>query len=109
MMAKPWAKAIAAMPGKPTPSPTTAAAAAPMNTNAKVPMNSARSLGGIRLDIVGSKDEIDRSAQSGFAEERYVGWGWLAAQGSATSQRVYSAASVPGLKLRPSALATPAP
>jgi len=29
---------------------------------AKVPMNSARSLGAIRLDIVDSRDEIDRSA-----------------------------------------------
>src|ERR1700704_5308940 len=51
MMVKPWAKAIAAIPGRPTPSPTTAAAPAPMNTNAKVPMNSARSLGARELDI----------------------------------------------------------
>jgi hypothetical protein len=52
MMARPCANAIATMPGRPTPSPTTAATPAPMNTNAKVPMNSARSLDAIRLDIV---------------------------------------------------------
>src|SRR5260370_40014069 len=75
MMVKPWARAIAAMPGRPTPSPTTAAAPAPMNTNEKVPMNSARSLGAIGLDIVDSRDEIDRSARSGCAKERYVDWG----------------------------------
>src|SRR5882672_10341750 len=51
MMVKPWAKAIATIPGKPTPSPTTAAAPAPMNTNAKVPMNSARSLGAREFDV----------------------------------------------------------
>jgi len=51
MIVKPWAKAIAVMPGKPTPSPTTAEAPAPMNTKAKVPISSARSLGAIRLDI----------------------------------------------------------
>src|SRR5580692_5792686 len=60
MMAKPCANAIAAIPGRPTPSPTTAAVPAPMNTNAKVPMNSARSLGAIRLDIVDSRNEISR-------------------------------------------------
>src|SRR5207302_11497955 len=59
MMAKPWAKAIAATPGRPTPSPTTAAAPAPMNTNEKVQMNTERSLGAIRLDIILSTDEID--------------------------------------------------
>ena len=37
-------EAIADIPLRPTPVPTTAAAPAPMNTNAKVPMNSARSL-----------------------------------------------------------------
>ena len=41
MIAKPWAKAIAAMPGKPTPSPTMADAPAPMKTKAKVPISSA--------------------------------------------------------------------
>src|SRR6266404_6000268 len=56
MMVKPWAKAIAAIPGRPTPFPITAAAPAPMNTNEKVPMNSARSLGAIRLGIVLSGD-----------------------------------------------------
>ena len=44
IMVRPWAKAIADNPLRPTPVPTTAAAPAPMNTNAKVPMNSARSL-----------------------------------------------------------------
>src|ERR1700676_2802680 len=73
MMAKPWAKAIAAMPGRPTPSPTTAAAPAPMNTNEKVPMNSARSLGAIRLDIVLSRDEIDRPARSDLRQAT-IGW-----------------------------------
>src|SRR5258708_16121310 len=68
MMVKPWAKAIAAIPGRPTPSPTTAAAPAPMNTNEKVPMNSARSFGAIRLDIVDSRDEIDCSARSGLRQ-----------------------------------------
>src|SRR5229473_8471180 len=68
MMAKPWASAIATIPGRPTPSPTTAAAPAPMNTNEKVPMNSARSLGAIRLDIVLSRDEIDRSARAVHAQ-----------------------------------------
>src|ERR1700691_5549255 len=59
MMARPWANAIATTPARPTPSPTTAAVPAPMNTNAKVPMNSARSFGAIRWDIVDSKDETD--------------------------------------------------
>src|SRR6267154_2472795 len=75
MTVKPWAKAIAAMPGRPTPSPTTAAVPAPMNINARVPMNSARSLGAIRLGIVDSRDEIDRLARSDRAKEQYVGWG----------------------------------
>src|ERR1700755_748224 len=79
MTVKPWAKATAATPGRPAPLPTTAAAPAPMNISAKVPMNSARSLAAIRLDIINSRDEIDDSAHSGF-EERFVGWGWLAEQ-----------------------------
>src|SRR3979411_901192 len=74
-MVRPWATAIAAIPGRPTPSPTTAAAPAPMKINAKVPMNSARSLGAIRLDIVDSRDEIDRSARSGCAKGQYGGGG----------------------------------
>src|SRR5258708_37500855 len=74
MMAKPWAKATATIPLRPAPPPTTAAAPAPMKTNERVPMNSARSLGAIRLDIVLSRDEIDRSARS-RAKEQYVGWG----------------------------------
>src|SRR6202790_5214769 len=60
MMATPCANAIATIPGIQTPSPTTAAVPAPMNTNAKVPMNSARSLGAIRSDIILSGDEINR-------------------------------------------------
>src|SRR5882672_6062208 len=55
-------------PGRPTPSPTTAPAPAPMNISAKVPMNSARSLDAIRLDMVLSRDEIDRSARSGLRQ-----------------------------------------
>src|ERR1700676_3646757 len=64
MMAKPWAKATAMIPLRPAPPPTTAAAPAPMNTNEKVPTNSARSLGAIRLDIVHSRDKFDRSARA---------------------------------------------
>src|ERR1700726_2404441 len=62
MMVNPWARAIAAIPGRPTPSPITAAAPAPMNTNEKGPMNSTRSFGAIRLDIIDSRGEIDRAA-----------------------------------------------
>src|ERR1700722_16388425 len=72
MMARPWASAIATMPGRPTPSPTTAAVPAPMNTNAKVPMNSARSFGAIRLDIIDSEDEIDAPRDQICAKGRYV-------------------------------------
>src|SRR6266478_549961 len=75
MMAKPWANAIATIPGRPTPSPTTAAAPAPMNTNEKVPMNSARSLGANRLDIVDSRDEMTIRRDQVSARERYAGWG----------------------------------
>src|SRR4030081_874900 len=75
MMARPCANAIATIPGMPIPSPTTAAVPAPMNTNAKVPMNSARSLGAIRLDIVDSRDEIDSSARSGLRQEQQVACG----------------------------------
>src|SRR6267154_1213455 len=76
MMARPWAKATAVIPLRPAPLPTTAAAPAPMNTNEKVPMNSARSLGAIRLDIVDSRDEIDRPAQSGLRQGTICCWGW---------------------------------
>src|SRR6476620_237598 len=55
MMARPWAKATAVIPLRPAPPPITAAAPAPMNTNAKVPMSSARSFGAIRSDIVISR------------------------------------------------------
>src|SRR3981081_3479638 len=68
MMAKPWAKATATIPLRPAPPPTTAAAPAPMKTNEKVPMNSARSFDVIRLDIVLSRDEIDCSARSGVRQ-----------------------------------------
>src|SRR6266404_8539441 len=74
MMVKPWARAIAAMPGRPTPSPTTAAVPAPMNTNEKVPMNSARSFGAIRLDIFDSRDEMAARRDQVCAKEQYVGW-----------------------------------
>jgi hypothetical protein len=59
------------------------------------------------LDIVDSKDEVDR--RSGFGEERYVVWERLAARLGAASQRAYSAAIVRGLELRPSAFPTPPP
>ena len=73
MTVKPWAKAIAATPGKPALLPITAVAPAPMNISANVPTNSARSLeGAIRLDIVHSKDEVDNPAGSGRAGEQYV-------------------------------------
>src|SRR5712671_3240948 len=74
MMARPWAKATAVIPGRPAPPPTTAAVPAPMNTNEKVPMNSARSLDAIRLDIVDSRDDIHRSVRS-VLKERDVDWG----------------------------------
>src|ERR1700719_5310741 len=112
MMVKPWAKAIAAIPGRPTPSPTIAAVPAPMNTNAKVPMNSARSLGAIRLDIVLSRDEIDAWRDQGCAKQQFVGGGAPDGTGSAAGRRsepAYSAAIVRGLKSTPSAFATPAP
>src|SRR6202035_162071 len=113
MMARPWANAIATIPGMPTPSPTTAAVPAPMNTNAKVPMNSARSLGAIRLDIVLSRDEIDAWRDQGCAKQQFVGGGGAAdGTGSAARRRsepAYSAAIVRGLKSTPSAFATPAP
>src|SRR5438132_10890913 len=68
MMARPWAKATAVIPLRPAP-PTTAAMPAPMNTNEKVPMNSARSLVAIRLDIVDSRDQMDCSARSGLRQD----------------------------------------
>src|ERR1700745_3927766 len=100
MMARPCANAIATIPGMPTPSPTTAAAPAPMNTNAKVPMNSARSLGAIRLDIVLSGDEINRGRDQARAKQQYVVGAPPDATGSAAgprSERAYSAAIVCGL------------
>src|SRR5947199_9303685 len=87
MMVRPWATAIAAIPGRPTPSPTTAAAPAPMNTNAKVPMNSTRSLGAIRLDIVNSRHEIDRSARSGLRQATIRWLGMAGGTGGAAAGR----------------------
>src|ERR1700716_2417326 len=84
MMVKPWARAIAAMPGRPTPSPTTAAVPAPMNTNEKVPMNSARSLAVIRLDILHSRDEMAARRDQVCAKERYV---WLGVAGGTGGRR----------------------
>src|SRR3981189_3650212 len=76
MMAKPWAKATATIPLRPAPPPTTAAAPAPMKTNERVPMNSARSFDVIRLDIVLSSDKIDCSARSGVRQAvRWLGGG----------------------------------
>src|SRR5258708_1404363 len=68
MMAKPWARAIAAIPLRPAPSPTTAAAPAPMNTKEKGPLDPPRRLAAIRLDVVDSRDEIDRWARSGLRQ-----------------------------------------
>src|SRR4051812_48295579 len=112
MMVKPCASAIAAIPGKPTPSPSTAAAPAPMKTNEKVPMNSARSLGAIRLDIVDSTEEVDRSTRTGLRQEQFVRGGRRRGEerppaGEASAR--HSAAVVCGAKLIPSASATPAP
>src|SRR6202035_5405308 len=113
IMVKPWATAIAAMPARPTPSPTTAAAPAPMNTNEKVPMNSARSLGAIRLDMLVSRDEIGRLAQSGLRQGTMRWFEGATARERAAgrkSERRYSAAAtVCGLNLIPIAFATPAP
>src|ERR1700676_882985 len=113
MMARPWARATAVMPLRPAPPPTTAAAPAPMNTNEKVPMNSARSLGAIRLDMLVSRDEIGRLAQSGLRQGD-MRWVEVAAAreraGGRKSERRYSAAAtVCGLNLIPIAFATPAP
>src|SRR5216684_5709250 len=112
MMASPWAKATAMIPLRPVPPPTTAAVPAPMNTNEKVPMNSARSLGAIRLDIVDFRDEIDRSAQSGLRQGTICCWGVADGTGERrrpASEQAYSAAIICGLNLMPSAFATPAP
>src|SRR5229473_7476959 len=112
MMARPWAKATAVMPLRPAPPPITAAAPAPMNTNEKVPMNSARSLGAIGLDIVDSRDEMTIRRDQVSARERYVCWEWPTALGSAAgrrSEQAYSAAIICDLKSMPSAFATPAP
>src|SRR3954451_14448875 len=98
-MVKPCASAIAAIPGKPTPSPTTAAAPAPMKTNEKVPMNSARSLGAIRLDIVDSTEEVDRSTRTGLRQEQFCK-GWPAARGGAAAGQRSERASLRGDRLR---------
>src|SRR5882762_2819657 len=106
MMARPWAKATAVIPLRPAPPPITAAAPAPMNTNEKVPMNSARSLGAIRLDIFDSRDEMAARRDQVCDKERYVGWlvGWGVAGGtgerrrpSPHSRQAYSAAIICGL------------
>src|SRR5258708_1800142 len=85
-MARPCAKAIPVIPRQPTPLPTTAAAPAPMNTKAKVPTNSARSFGAIRLDIVFSIGEIDRSARSGVRRGS-LRWFWGMADGTGARRR----------------------
>src|ERR1700680_1043798 len=102
IMVRPWAKAIAAIPLRPAPVPTTAAAPAPMNTNAKVPMNSARSLGAIRLDIVLSRDVIDRSPRSRLRQGtlRWLGGRRHCRAAAGPAKRAdYSAAIACGLKL----------
>src|ERR1700682_2692414 len=110
MRAGPWAKATAVIPLRPAPPPTTAAAPAPMNTNEKVPMNSARSLGAIRLDIVDSTDEIELLGAIRSAPRYDTLVGGPTAQESAAglrSEQAYSAAIICGLNLMPSAFATP--
>src|SRR6266566_5572633 len=87
MTVKPWAKAIAARPGRPAPSPITAPAPAPMNINAKVPMNSTRSLGAIRSDIVNSRHEIDRWARSGLRQATIRWLGMAGGTGGAAAGR----------------------
>src|SRR4030088_153215 len=84
MMVKPWARAIAAMPGRPTPSPTTAAVPAPMNTNEKVPMNPEGSLVVFGLDILDSRDEMAARRDQVCAKERYV---WLGVAGGTGERR----------------------
>src|SRR5882757_11302271 len=104
MMVKPWAKAIAAIPGRPTPSPTTAAAPAPMNTNEKVPMNSARSFGAIRLDMFDSRDKTTARREHVGAKKRYAGWERPTVRGRAAgrgSERAYSAAIIRDLVWMP--------
>src|SRR3982074_2896545 len=110
MMAKPWAKATATIPLRTAPPPTTAAAPAPMKTNEKEPMNSARRFDVIRLDIVLSRDEIDCSARSGVRQGtvRWLGVADGTGEHRQPAKRAdYSAAIVCGLM--PSAFATPAP
>src|ERR1700737_3759138 len=102
------------IPLRPAPPPTTAAAPAPMNTNEKVPMNSARSFGAIRLDIVDSRGEIDRPARSDLrrgtmrwllGNGRRRGRGWPAGE----NEGAYSAGMLCGFKTMPLAFATPVP
>src|SRR5207245_1565102 len=74
-------KATAVIPGRPTPLPTTAAALPPMNTKAKVPMNSARSFGAILLDIVDSRGGSGAAwREQACAKQRYADWGWPTAR-----------------------------
>src|SRR5882724_2038934 len=96
-------------PGRPTPSPTTAPAPAPMNINAKVPMNSARSLGVIRLDMLLSRDENSRWRDLRQGQRWFGGPTARASTAGWRSDQAYSAAIMLGLKLMPSAFATPAP
>src|SRR5207237_7492599 len=95
MTVKPWAKATAATPGRPAPPPTTAAAPAPMNISAKVPMNSARSLAAIRLDIVDSRHEMTTRRDQVCALKKRYAVGVTDGAGSAVGWRsgqAYSAA-----------------
>src|SRR5215831_15257949 len=74
MIVKPCAKATATIPDKPRPVPTTAAALAPINTNEKVPMNSARSLDAIPLGMDDSGDEMTcRCDQVALRKDTLVG------------------------------------
>jgi len=72
MMARPWAKAIATIPAGRRLAHDGRGAGS-MNTNAKVPMNSARAWVQFGWTLLISRDEIDRSARSGCAKEQFGG------------------------------------
>src|SRR6201997_5519024 len=73
---------MAARPGRPTPSPTTAPAPAPMNISAKVPMNSASSFGAIRLDIVDSRVRLTARRDQVCAGNDPLALGWPTVRGA---------------------------
>jgi hypothetical protein len=58
-----------------------------MNTNEKVPMNSARSLGAIRLDMFDSRGELTVRRDQACVRERQVGCGMADERESAVGRR----------------------